>query len=343
MASTTTETQAALDIEVFRSAEAFQEAAPAWRALAARIRNPFLAHEWHETYWRSLGEGTPEIVLVRDGGQPLALAPLTRRADGALWFSGDDLTDVLDVLAARAEGLDAVASHLARAGTALELRFIPEGSPTLAILPRVLAAAGFAVEAAPLVVSPRVSLATSFEEQVSELGKKDRHELRRKMRRLEAAGAPSFAWVDDLDASLGRFVSWHRRAPGEKAEFLTTARERFFRELARAGAPAGWLRIGELRIDGRAIAVLFALEWDGTLAAYNAAVDPDAVALSPGILLHAYAMRDAIGRGLATYDLLRGDEPYKYDLGARDQVLWRISARTSGAGGAPTPARRVGG
>jgi len=37
-------------------------------------------------------------------------------------------------------------------------------------------------------------------------------------------------------------------------------------------------------------------------------------------------VREAIAEGLDTYDLLRGDEPYKYDLGATDRWLSRLEA-----------------
>jgi CelD/BcsL family acetyltransferase involved in cellulose biosynthesis len=36
----------------------------------------------------------------------------------------------------------------------------------------------------------------------------------------------------------------------------------------------------------------------------------------PGFVLHAYSIRHAINNGFATYDFLRGNEPYKYSFGA---------------------------
>jgi CelD/BcsL family acetyltransferase involved in cellulose biosynthesis len=41
---------------------------------------------------------------------------------------------------------------------------------------------------------------------------------------------------------------------------------------------------------------------------------------------HAWAIREAIGERFDTYDLLRGDEPYKYDLGATDRWLGKLEA-----------------
>ena len=43
--------------------------------------------------------------------------------------------------------------------------------------------------------------------------------------------------------------------------------------------------------------------------------------LSVGLVIHAHSIRWAIEHGIKTYDLLRGNEPYKYSLGAVDVRL----------------------
>ena len=108
---------------------------------------------------------------------------------------------------------------------------------------------------------------------------------------------------------------------------MTDDAERFFRDIADTMARTGWLRLGVVRAYGEDAAVLFAFAYRDTLALYNAAYDPALGSLSLGIASHAFAIRDAIAQGLAVYDLLRGDEPYKYDLGAKDRWLWRLEAR----------------
>jgi CelD/BcsL family acetyltransferase involved in cellulose biosynthesis len=124
-------------------------------------------------------------------------------------------------------------------------------------------------------------------------------------------------------------MALHRRSRGDKATFMTLARERYFRDLADALAAKAWLHLGALDVDGDTAAVLFAFAHAGTIALYNAAYDPGLAALSVGIVAHAYAIRDAIAEGLDTYDLLRGDEPYKYDLGADDRWLMKVEAHRS--------------
>jgi CelD/BcsL family acetyltransferase involved in cellulose biosynthesis len=48
--------------------------------------------------------------------------------------------------------------------------------------------------------------------------------------------------------------------------------------------------------------------------------DRDFRNLPVGLVLHTHNVRWAIENGIRTYDLLRGNEPYKYSLGARQHV-----------------------
>jgi CelD/BcsL family acetyltransferase involved in cellulose biosynthesis len=91
-------------------------------------------------------------------------------------------------------------------------------------------------------------------------------------------------------------------------------------------APIGRLRLGVVRAYEQDAAVLFGFAYGDTLALWNAAYDPALSSLSLGIASHAFAVREAIADGFKVYDLLRGDEPYKYDLGAVDRWLWRLEA-----------------
>ncbi|HKW77562.1 MAG TPA: GNAT family N-acetyltransferase [Candidatus Limnocylindria bacterium] len=258
----------------------------------------------------------------------MALAPLRRRADGTLEFSGGEFTDALDVLALDPNAARLIGCAVAGRSDRLELSWIREGGHALGPFADGLRSSGMRVSKEPIIVSPRLALPTSFDAYLAGLPGKERHELRRKMRRLESVGAVSFAYLVEpaRAAGLERFVAWHRATPGEKGTFLTPEREAFFRELARSGGEAGWWRLGELRLEDRPIASVFAFELDGVVYAYNSAVAPDSASLSPGVLLHAHAIRDAIERGLSAYDFLRGDERYKYDLGGTDVQLYRLTA-----------------
>jgi len=260
------------------------------------------------------------------------IAALARDTDGTISFAGGELTDYQDIVA-RPQDVSTVAGALAtwiatERIARIRFDFVPEETTTLDAMAPALIAAGYDVRVERLVTAPRMELPGSFDAYVHGLGKKERHELRRKLRRLETGRRVAFRFAEERErgAVLDRFVALHRRSRGEKAEFITPDIERFFREAAETLAARGWLRLGVLNVDGEDAAVLFGFAYEGTLALYNAAYDPDLAALSVGIACAAYAIRAAIAEGLHTYDFLRGDEPYKYDLGATDHWLLRLEA-----------------
>ena len=277
-----------------------------------------------------------EPVTLAVGDPPVGIAALARDADGTLRFAGGEFTDEQDVVAPSGEERS-VATAVARwmaseAPPRVRLEFVPEDAPTLEVMASVLSARGYRAVRSRLIASPRLGLPRDFETYVQRLGKKERHELRRKIRRLENATEATFRWASgsgtdaERGATLDRFFALHRLSRGTKADFMTPDMERFFRDIADALAPLGRLRLGVLRAHDEDAAVLFAFAYRGTLALYNAAYDPALASLSIGIVSHAWAIREAIAEGFDTYDLLRGDEPYKYDLGGKDRWLGRLEA-----------------
>jgi len=307
------------------------ELSEAWSALAQRRSPPsiFLTPEWIAV---ARAHERTEAITLAAGDPPFGVAALARDPDGTVRFAGGELTDEQDVIAAPGDA-HAVATMTARwiaseRPPRVRLEYVPDDAPTLGAAADILTGAGYRVTRSRLVTSPRLRLPQDFETYVQGLGKKERHELRRKLRRLESATRASFRWASDAEraAVLDRFFELHRLSRGTKADFMTDEVERFFRDVADALSPKGRLRLGVLRAHDSDAAVLFAFAYGGTLALYNAAFDPALGSLSLGIASHAWAVREAIAEGLDTYDLLRGDEPYKYDLGATDRWLARLEA-----------------
>ena len=308
--------------------------AAAWSALSLDRQPPsiFLTPEWltvtraHET----------SIPITLSIGTPLrGVAALAREADGTITFAGGQLTDEQDVLAAPGHEADvamAVAEWVAaQRPPRVRLEFVPEDRPTLGAFEAALTDAGYRVNRSRQIVSPVLALPFTFDEYLRSLGKKERHELQRKVRRLEAAGVARFRFAgdDERGVVLDRFFELHRLSRGAKAGFMTAGVERSFRDIADALAAVDRLRLGVLSLDGVDAAVLFGFGLGRRLALYNAAYDPGVASLSVGIVSHLWEIREAIAQGYTAYDLLRGDEPYKYDLGARDRWLAHLEAERS--------------
>ena len=106
---------------------------------------------------------------------------------------------------------------------------------------------------------------------------------------------------------------------------MTPERERFFHSLAEAMARAGYLKLFFLELDGVRVAGALCFDYGDSYLLYNSGFDTQYAALSVGLLLKAFCLKDAIERKKKWYDLLRGAETYKYHLGARDRWLYRLT------------------
>ena len=152
-------------------------------------------------------------------------------------------------------------------------------------------------------VSPVVHLPAdaSFDDYLATLGKKERHEIWRKVRRAESAGdiAP-----DGLDRPAARPRGVHRPPPedaGARRLFPPTpggdASRTFVRRLFEEHGAAGPLRLAFLTVGGRRIAAGIHFRTSDGYLYYNAGVDPDARDLSLGVVMVAEYVRRALAAG----------------------------------------------
>jgi CelD/BcsL family acetyltransferase involved in cellulose biosynthesis len=169
-----------------------------------------------------------------------------------------------------------------------------------------------------------------WEEYLATLDRKARHEIRRKLRRAEAAGPVRFSHAP-LDAtSVDRFIALHQARWGMDGLFPETEggqrSRRFLHRLteleASDDAPA--LQLGFVEVGVRVIFSSAGFDDGTTCYFYNAGMDPDARELSPGVTGAAAYLADRIAAGRRRFDFLRGDEPYKYEWGAVDEPIHRL-------------------
>lgn len=177
-------------------------------------------------------------------------------------------------------------------------------------------------------VCPRIDLRGGWDAYLDRLDAKQRHEIRRKARKL-ARETSSVALVEvpvtELQGAMSDFVAMHRTSAGEKGRFFEEhEREDFFHAVAKELGPDRILRIHRLDLDGRPAAMTLSLVDHGEWGVYNSAFDRERSALAPGMVLVGEVIRLAAEEGLPVLDLLRGDEPYKYRFGAKDRVVERV-------------------
>jgi CelD/BcsL family acetyltransferase involved in cellulose biosynthesis len=180
----------------------------------------------------------------------------------------------------------------------------------------------------PVVSVPADSDWASY---LASLDKKDRHEIRRKLRRAEEAGPLEFRLVEPTPAEIEAFIALHQARWGAEGLFPETEggvrSRRFLARLAELEMAEGEDRQLQLgRLDSAGSTIFFAAGFDdgGTCYFYNAGMDPEARHLSPGVTGAAAYLRDRIAAGRRRFDFLRGDEPYKYEWGAKDEPIHRL-------------------
>lgn len=175
----------------------------------------------------------------------------------------------------------------------------------------------------------------SFDDYLATLGKKDRHEIRRKIRRAEAAGDVALTDSPDPLGDLDEFIDLHQRRWGEKGLFPPTAggvaSRTFVRRLFEEYGRDGPVRLAFLTVGDRRIAAGMHFETGGGYLYYNAGVDPEARELSPGVVMIAEYVKRAIAQGKRRLDFLRGDEAYKYEWAAVDEPIQRLLVRRDAA------------
>lgn len=326
----------------FAWSERLEDVPPAdWDSVlfASARPSPFLSRQFLVPWARAFAaERRVRIGRWDNGGRARGFVFLCRREDSAGWelMGGEDVADSLD--AAVVEGAEAAfwdaflrASRDLVAEGPLSFPNLVAGAPALAVLPAICAALGYALTVEETDRSPFVPLPASWESYVESLGKKERHELRRKVRRAgEALPGASFRVVgtrEELSRDFPAFLALHRKSHAGKRDFMDDRMARFFREAAEGLLDAGWLRLAFLSAGSEDVAAAFQLAWRGALLLYNSGFDPGMRSASPGLVLVARCIEDAIGEGMREYDFLRGRERYKYDLGGRDRIVFRATVR----------------
>lgn len=337
-----------MDIEVLTEAAAFRILQPEWLQLLARLpfQSVFFTPQWQETWWRHFGAGRQLFLLTArsSDGTLQGLAPLmVRQSDGGpayLELIGDlEWCDYLDILIAPTYQHD-VGQALAHAlvtrwgnDIVLCLQNLSPSSPTLEVFHECLSAYDLNVELKTIETCPVIALPEDWETYLGLLRGKDRHELRRKLRRAETAATLDYYVTQDaarLDADIETFIALHRMSQqGAKQGFMTPSKALFFRDLVHQLWPAGWLELAFLSADSQPIAALCCFAFGTTYAAYNSGYHPDYSHLSAGIVLFAERIRSAIARRFTVFDFLRGNEAYKYRFGATDRLLSQLLARTA--------------
>ena len=304
-----------------------------WRQLLTNCANNdiFITPQWQSAWWQVFGNDYElQLVSVYDQQELVGIAPLKRR-EGVLSFIGStDVCDYMDFIAGQGKE-DYVFSKLLEylektAWRSLELDSLLPGSLALRHFMPLAKQKGYRVEIKQTNVSPHLLLPQSWEDYLALLKTKDRHELRRKLRRLEQTQSVNYSTIvekDLLPLAMDTFFKLFQLSNTEKANFMTDKKRAFFTTMVSSLAEQGNIRLSFLEISGVRAGTTLCFDYNNDIYLYNSAYDPAYSSLSVSLLLKVFNIRDAVENGKKRFDFLSGDEPYKYDLGGHDVPLYQ--------------------
>lgn len=279
---------------------------------------PFPGRLFLEGLWNLSPHG--DLCLAEDEA---ALVPLVQSEAGLEWVGHPDLVDYRSPLGG--EAADLIAEVLTKGPSGLHYRFDSLPGEAADTVGRGLAKAGFDARPAEHAVAARLSLPGTFSAYLDEIGGKQRHEIERKQRRFhEEHGSPLLTTIRGVGEGFEQFVKMHRDSGGDKGRFMTTKMEGWFASLA---DQEGWrvdLLSGQ---DGEPVAATFSWADGDGFYLYNSAYDREAPG-SPGIVLLTLLIERSIQESYRLFDFLKGDEPYKFRLGATRRPLFRFEGST---------------
>ena len=339
-----------MQLEIINTSEHFDALGEEWNNLLEHSAShvPFLRHEYMRAWWGTLGggewsHGELNLITARQAdGALCGIAPLFRtenlEGETALMLLGSiEISDYLDIIC-RPEDLKPFVSALLvqlvkddmPEWQVLDLYNILEDSPTLPALEAAASAFEMEFSQEKLAHCPYIPLPGDWDTYLLGINKKQRHEIRRKIRRAESAELPVRWYIVDDEASLDGEIEAFLQLmehDADKQAFLTDAMRTQMRKSLRAAFRENWLQLAFLEIGGEKAAGYLNFDYGDRIWVYNSGIDYGYGAYSPGWVLLGYLLQWANEHKRQALDFMRGDEAYKYRFGGVDRFVLRAQVR----------------
>ena len=295
----------------------------------------FVLPAWLKVWWSVFSnESTPYLSAVRDKDRLIGIAPLLVKGEEARFMGDPDVCDYQDFIVAPGRGrefFENLLDHLRRQGIgSLDLNMVRADSKVLTELVAVARSLKYEVSCNPEDVILELDLPASWDKFLAELTGKQRHEVRRKLRRLNDAGEINYRVVEDFEQvtdEMETFLALFGLSRSDKAAFMTNQMRYYFRLLAESMAKANLLKLSFLEVDGTPAAAVMCFDYNSTIYLYNNGYDGRFSSLSVGLLSKVLTIKESIRRGKKKYDFLKGTEEYKYRLGGKPVPLYRCQVK----------------
>jgi len=290
----------------------------------------FVLPRWLEVWWQIFGSGAQlHLRAVRQRERIIGIAPLSIKEKTTSIIGSADVCDYLDFIVTpgmEREFFNVLLDDLEQKGIGqLDLKPVRPDSTVLTDLVALAKQRKYEVLCQEEGVSVELDLPSTWDEYLAILTKKQRHEVKRKLRRLWEADNLNYRCIkvgQEVENFMDIFLKLFSLSQEDKANFMTTQMESFFRSLAKTMAKIGLLRVGILELNEVPAAMIMGFDYNNAMYLYNSAYDPDYGYLSVGLLSKVLCIKESIQRGNKKWDFLKGGEPYKYHIGGEEIPLY---------------------
>jgi CelD/BcsL family acetyltransferase involved in cellulose biosynthesis len=344
-------------VERVQGDDEFTALAGEWQQLLANSQADtlFLTWEWLFTWWKHFGSKRQlHLISVRSEDRTLiALVPLALRPRQparllpfrSLEFLGTGIagSDYLDIIVRNGQEdrvTKALADYLARYGCILELRQLPSQSTQTPRLADKLAERGWHVRHTTTDVCPYVDLrGYRWDSYLAGLGASHRQNVRRRLRNLHRNYKVTLERAETESGRQRAFdtlmsLHYKRWANRRSSDALDDPQlVAFHDEFSRIALERGWLRLYTLNLDGQPAASLYGFMHHNSFLFYQSGFDTAYGSFSVGLAMLALAIQAAMAEGAVEFDLLHGDETYKFLWTQRSRRIVRLDAYPGGVRG----------
>lgn len=206
----------------------------------------------------------------------------------------------------------------------LQLDYVKQDSPIYAHFKQSLDITIVANE-----VAPYINLNQDWDTYLTSLKRVDRKELKRKIKRLAGQNYQLTELNEIKKEDFDDFIKLHRLSDSAKEKFMSPNMAEFFWQVSQLSYSCWQTRLWFLELNGFRAAAALGFVSDNKLLMYNSGFDPQFSYYSVGLLSHALIMQKYMDKEYEVYDLMRGSERYKYDLGAQNLQLYQLKMNLS--------------
>ncbi|MFA5097264.1 MAG: GNAT family N-acetyltransferase [Candidatus Margulisiibacteriota bacterium] len=336
-----------MEIKVIKSFDEFEALKDKWNlALKKSSSNLFfLRHEWLLNWWKHYGRGHDLfVILVIHDGEIAAAAPMmilnkklfriikVRK----LQFIAHDVSDYMDfmIVSDHAANFNRLMAQIKSSSSLwdwAEFIYLKNDSSNLKYWRNIGADVNDMVfDKKDVSVIVNIGAHDSYDKYLRSLNKKVRHDVTRQMNNIEKTAKIKFDVYknsNEILSLLPNFFSLHKKKWKDQkmaSQFYDRALTERYTSLAKDLDDTGLLELSVLRLDNNIVAMHYGFTYEDRYYWYTPTYNPEYAKYSPGKLLLAKLIENAISRRFKIFDLLRGNEQYKYFWTKDQQDLYGV-------------------